>query len=77
VANIITINAIISQGGDSVIIQGVVNGMNASARASRAVLDSFATAVLANNYLAYLLLHNCPQGVAQKALIATTGTVNL
>jgi hypothetical protein len=75
--HIIEIKAIIPNGGDSVIIQGLVNGTNASANASRAVLGSFSTAALANNYLAYLLLHHCPQGVDQKELIATTGTVTL
>jgi hypothetical protein len=76
-ANTIVITAITSQGGDSIIVQGTVNGVASNANASRAVIGSFATAVLADNYLAYLLLHNCPQGVTQGALIATTGTVTL
>jgi hypothetical protein len=76
-ANTIIITAITPGGGDSVMVAGTVNGVNSTANASRAVLGSFATALLANTYLAYLLLHNCPQGVTQGALIATTGTVNI
>lgn len=76
-ANTVVITAITPQGGDAVYVTGTVNGVASSATASRAVIGSFATAVLADNYLAYLLLHNCPQGVAQGALQSTTGTVNL
>ena len=76
-ANTVVITAISAQGGDSVVVTGTVNGVNAQAVASRAVIGSFATAVLADNYLAYLLMHNCPSGVTQGALQATTGTVNL
>jgi hypothetical protein len=76
-ANVIVITAITPQGGDSMLVTGTVNGVQSSANVSRSIIGSFATAVLADNYIAYLLLHNCPQAVAQGAVQATTGTVNL
>lgn len=76
-SNTIIITAITPQGGDSIIVTGTVNGVNSSANASRAVLGSFANATTAQQYLAMLLLNNCPQGVTQGALTVTTGTVTL
>jgi hypothetical protein len=76
-ANTIVIQTYTPQGGDAILATGTVNGVQSSANVSRAIIGSFATAVLADNYIAYLLLHNCPQAVAQGAIQATTGTVTL
>lgn len=76
-ANTVIITAITPAGGDSVIVTGTVNGTASNANASRAAIGSFANATTAQQYLAMLLLHNCPQGVSQGALAATSGTVTL
>jgi hypothetical protein len=76
-ANTVVIASITPAGGDSVLVQGTVNGVNSSANASRALIGSFANATNAQQYLAMLLLQNCPQAVSQGALAVTTGTVNL
>jgi hypothetical protein len=76
-ANTIVITAITPAGGDSVLVTGTVNGVASNANASRAVLGSFANATTAQQYLAMLLLQNCPQGVTQGALAVLPGTVNL
>jgi hypothetical protein len=77
VANTVIITAITPAGGDSVIVTGTVNGVTSNANASRAALGSFANATTAQQYLAMLLLQNCPQGITQGALAVTTGTVTL
>ena len=76
-ANTIIITSITPAGGDSVIVTGTVNGTNSNANASRAALGSFGNALTAQQYLAMLLLQNCPQGVTQGNLTVTTGTVTL
>ena len=76
-ANTIVITAITPQGGDVVNVQGTVNGTSSTASASRSILGSFANAINAQQYLAVLLLQNCPQAIAQGALAVTPGTVTL
>lgn len=74
--NSIIISSVTPQ-GDSVIVTGTVNGVSTAATVSRAVLTSLATAILAQQYVAFKLLESAPQSITQASLGVTTGTVSL
>jgi hypothetical protein len=76
-ANSIVIVSITSQ-GDSCIATGTVNGTQVSVSISRTVLNSLATAILAQQYIAFKLLDAAPQlAGAQLPISVIPATVNL
>lgn len=76
-ANSVVIQSVTSQ-GDSLIATGTVNGANVSVSVSRTVLNSLATAILAQQYIAFKLLDAAPaSAVTQLPVNVTPTTVSL
>lgn len=76
-ANTIVIGPLQSQ-GEVLMATGTVNGVYVQTAISRTILNSLATAILAQQYVAFMLLNAFPQNAGtQLAAAVTPGTVNL